>query len=97
MATRVGAGCTFPSSLRSRSLLGRLEIYTRAPRLRETNGYGLLRGARPVLAFTDVVDLFTHELTGLSASSLSLSFVPAGPLDRLLLRHMESPVMQTAS
>lgn len=97
VATRVGAGCTFPSSLRRRAFFRRLEIHARAARLRKTNGYGLLRGARSVFALADVLHFLTHELTGLSARRLSLPLIPAGPLDCSLLRHVNLQSPQTAT
>ncbi len=41
-----------------------------------------------MFALTDVIHFFTHELTRLSAGRLSFPFIPAGPLDRSLLRHV---------
>jgi hypothetical protein len=40
-----------------------------------------------VLAFTDVFDLFVHELSGLRRRRFARTFVAARALDRLLLRH----------
>jgi hypothetical protein len=40
-----------------------------------------------VLAFTDVFDLFVHELSGLRRRCLASTFVAASAFDRLLLRH----------
>jgi hypothetical protein len=40
-----------------------------------------------VPAFADVLDLLAHELSGLCARGLPLARGPAGPGDRLLLRH----------
>jgi len=40
-------------------------------------------------ALTDVLHFLTHKFTGLSASCLPLAFILAGPLDRLLLRHVD--------
>jgi hypothetical protein len=41
-----------------------------------------------MFALTDVLHLLTHEFTGLSARRLTFPFIPTGPLDRSLLRHV---------
>src|SRR5437660_150674 len=52
--------------------LGRLaELHAGAAGLGETDGDGLLRRARAVLAFADVVNLLADEFTGLRAGRLS--------------------------
>src|SRR5438105_4974768 len=54
-----------PCLRRRLSRLRRAQIHTRPPRLRQSDGDGLLGRARAVLSFTDVVHLLAHELTGL--------------------------------
>jgi len=50
-----------------------------------------------MFALADVLHLLTHELTGLSARRLSFPLIPAGPLDRSLLRHVNLQSSQTAT
>jgi hypothetical protein len=92
MPACVSTGCTFARLFRSRPFLRRLQINTRAARLGKPYGNGLLRRARTVLAFTDMIHLFAYELTGLSARRLPLTFISANPLDGLLFWHVISPV-----
>src|SRR5438046_10526552 len=57
-------------------------------RLRESDRDRLFGRPGAVLAFADVVELFTHELAGLRAGRLPLAAVAARALQRLLLRHI---------
>ena len=50
-----------------------------------------------MFALADVLHFLTHELTGLSAGRLSFPFIPTGPLDRSLLRHVNLQSSQTAT
>lgn len=45
-----------------------------------------------MFALADVLHLLTHEFTGLSARRLTFPLIPAGPLDRSLLRHVNLQV-----
>jgi hypothetical protein len=76
--------------LRFRSRLWR-EFHSRPSRLRQTNGDGLLRRSRTVLALTDVLDLFVDELAGLRGRRLPLPSVGACPFERFLLGHVYRP------
>src|SRR6188508_3487398 len=52
---------------------------TRAPRLRKTDGDGLLGVSRAVLSFPDVVHLLADELPSLRGRTLPLRAVASGP------------------
>jgi len=69
------------------ALPGRRQIDTGAPRLRETDGDGLLGRTRSMLAFADVMHLLAHKLAGLCRGRLPLALVLVGPLHCLLLWH----------
>src|SRR5438132_1090604 len=58
-----------------------------APCLRQSDGDGLLRLTRSMLALSDVMHLFAHKLAGLRRRRLPLALVLARPLHRLLLWH----------
>jgi len=64
-----------------------------APCLGEANGNRLFRRSRAVLAFTDVVDLFTHEFAGLGRRGLPRSFVALRTHDCVSFRHDSSATL----
>jgi hypothetical protein len=47
-----------------------------------------------MLAFANVLDLFTHKLARLSARCFPLAFIFARAFDRLFLRHVSLPFAQ---
>src|SRR4051812_19459092 len=52
------------------ALLGWRQVDARAPRLGKSDGDGLLRRARAVLAVADFLDFFVHEFAGLRGRRL---------------------------
>src|SRR3972149_1336586 len=64
----------------------RRQLHAGAARLRQADRDGLLRGPGAVLAFANVVHLFTHELAGFCRWRLALALVAAGPLQGVSLR-----------
>src|SRR5512147_1959802 len=75
MALLALASGALPSLLGRRALLRHRQIDAGTPRLRETDGDGLLGRTGAVLALADVVDLLADELAGLGARRLPLSLV----------------------
>jgi hypothetical protein len=55
------------------------QLDARAPRFRQADGNGLLGRPCAMLAFSDVMNFFSHELTSLCGRGLSLSLVLARP------------------
>jgi hypothetical protein len=90
-----GSACRVLRALPRPGFRGRgwtTQLDARPPRLRQPYGDCLLRRAGPVLSFTDVVHLFTHEFAGLRRRRLSFPFVLSGTSHRFLLRHALNPV-----
>lgn len=86
-----------PSRLSGRtSSRGWFQIHAGPPCLRQADGNGLLGRSRPVLAFADVMYLFSYELARLSRRGLSLRLVAVSALQGLLFRHVRSPVRRGA-
>jgi len=69
------------------SAFGRAELYPRPAGLGKADGDGLLRRARAVLAFTDVVYFFADEFAGLRRGRFSLLLVAFGAFARFFFRH----------
>ena len=70
---KIALGVTFCSFF---AALWRRQLYSRPPRLRETNGNRLLRRTRAMFAFSDVFHFLAHKLARLSAGrfAFALSF-----------------------
>src|SRR5258705_571385 len=83
----VGALGRLTGILRCLTLARRLEGHPRAPGLRETDGDRLVGRLGAVLAFADVVHLFTNELAGRRGRPLALAEVFLRALEGLLLWH----------
>ena len=79
-------GCLF-SHLRRRTFAGRRKIYSSTTRLGKTDGGGLLRVARAVFAFPDVLNLFAHELAGLGRGGFTFPSVFVSALNGAFLGH----------
>jgi hypothetical protein len=87
VTARVVARCATPG-LRARCALpGRWQIHSGPSRLRQTNRNRLLRRARAVLAFANVIHLLANELSSLRRRCLALPLVAAGALQRSFFRH----------
>src|SRR5262245_60829984 len=89
---RLGSGRRHALLLRSRATCGPLALLVRdvdtgTPRLRQTDGDGLLGALRAVLALADVVDLLADELARLRARRLALALVAAGTFEGGFFRH----------
>ena len=67
------------------------KLHPGATRLRQPDGNRLLRGLRPVLPLSDVLDLLVHELAGLGARRLPLARILLRALDDILLWHDRPP------
>jgi hypothetical protein len=72
LVVRPVAGCRIPFGLLARGLrrsvlIRRRQVDARAACLGQADRDRLLRRARTVLAFADVLDLLAHELAGLGA------------------------------
>ena len=83
------------TGLRCGILPRRRQLHSCPPRLRQTDRDRLLGRPRAVLAFTNVVHLFTHELAGLRGRGFSRLLVRAGAPHRFLLRHSLTPSAST--
>src|ERR671931_891893 len=67
------------------------QLYSRAPRLGEPNGDGLLRRSRTVLPFANVVHLLAHELACLRRRRFPFPRIFMRPFDRFAVRHDSLP------
>jgi len=65
----------------------RWKFDTRSPRLRQSNRYGLFRGAGPVLALADMIHLLANELPSLGGRRLSLPPIALRSFQGSLFRH----------
>jgi hypothetical protein len=63
------------------------ELHAGSTRLVEADRNRLLGRCSAVFPFSDVVHLFAHELTGLSARRLALALVATRTFESFLLRH----------
>jgi hypothetical protein len=95
MATfrEIAPGLPFGSRL---ATFRRRQLYTRSPRFRETDGYGLLGRACPMFAFPYVLHFLAHEFTCLSGWRQTLAFIFARPFDWLFFWHstIVSPLLR---
>jgi hypothetical protein len=91
MAASVGTLRALPRFRRRCAFARRLQINARASCLREPDRNGLLRRARAMLAFADMVDLLANELACLRAGSFAFASIATRPLQRSFLRHVLSP------
>src|SRR5207253_6284645 len=74
------------------SLFRGWKLHAGATGLGQPNGDRLLRGARSVLAFADVLHRFPDKFARLGTGRLPLALRLPGPLDRLFLRHDSPPL-----
>src|ERR1041384_4201181 len=70
-----------------RSLLGRRQVHSSAPRLRETDGDCLFGRSRAVLSFTNMLDLFADKLSGLRAWRFSFFLIFFRSFQSFFFRH----------
>src|SRR3954470_7927287 len=82
MAASVGTLRALPRFRRRCAFARRLQINARASCLREPDRNGLLRRARAMLAFADMVDLLANELACLRAGSFAFASIATRPLQR---------------
>jgi hypothetical protein len=83
---QVSAG-VLPRSGSSLPTGGRRELHAGAACLRQTDGDRLLRGARAVLAFANVLHFLSHEFPRLGRGAFALASVAAGSFNGLSVRH----------
>src|SRR5205085_1470708 len=75
---------------RLRALRRRSELHPGAARFAQADGDRLLRRARAMLAFTNVMHLLTDELPGLGRRPLAFAAIAPGSFDRCVLWHFTS-------
>ncbi len=65
----------------------RSQLHARSPRFRQSDGDRLLGRSCAMFSFSDVLDLFAHELAGLRRRRFSLGLVASGTFNRFFFRH----------
>jgi hypothetical protein len=76
----------------ARSPPGRRKTDAGPPRLRKTDGNGLLRRSRTVFAAADVFNLFSDEFSSYRAGSFAFVRRLARPLYGSFFRHVDSSI-----
>jgi len=66
---------------------GGRQLDSGATRFRQANGYGLLRGSRPVFPLAEVVKFLAHKFTGLGGRGFSFTGVFVRPINNCLVSH----------
>ena len=89
--TRRSCGCG-PWPCLGLALAWRTGGNARPSGLGKTDGDGLLRRSRPMLATADLVNLFANEFAGLSRGRFARALVLTSLLDCSLVRHDHSPL-----
>jgi hypothetical protein len=87
----IGSRCAFARPFARLALLWWRQIHAGPPRFRQADGYGLLGGPGPVLAFANVVNLLANKLAGLRGRRLAFALVLPRSLDGLFLWHDSLP------
>ncbi len=65
----------------------RSQLHARSPRFRQSDGDRLLGRSCAMFSFSDVLDLFAHELASLRRGRFALRFVASCTFNRLFFRH----------